>query len=287
MAIPNLSNVTSGISSAISGGFDNLGNLAGSVRQFTGAAESTLANTEKVIQSTLAGTSIADIPIPGIPGSDMQSKKPELRVRLSALHPDDVLSHGSQGDRNGTQSSPNEIFRPLVPFKGVLFPYTPAITFTQAVNYMDLQLVHSNTDYAAYTRTPSVTIGINAKFTVQNQTEGLYALACLHFFRTVSKSYFGKLDGDKAGLPPPVLLLDGYGTYIFNQLRVILKNHSWTFDDSADGIVVKGPEGFARIPALFSVSCELVVVQTPQRMREEFSFDKFASGELMQSGGWI
>ena len=61
----------------------------------------------------------------------------------------------------------------------MIFPYTPTINFTQAVSYMDLQLVHSNTDYPAYTRTPSVTISVSGKFTVQNQAEGAYALACL------------------------------------------------------------------------------------------------------------
>jgi len=200
---------------------------------------------------------------------------PEYRVRLSALYPKDVF----KGD----------LMSPLSPFNGVMFPYTPAITFTQAVNYMDLQLVHSNTDYAAYTRTPSVNITINGKFTVQNQTEGLYALACLHFLRTVSKSYFGRADAaksDRAGLPPPILLLDGYGDYIFNKLRVVLKSHSWTFDDSADGVIVKAAKGFARIPALFTINCEVMVVQTPTRMREQFSFEKFASGELMEAGGW-
>jgi hypothetical protein len=241
--------------------------VTNSVNQFLENPGQSLNNlpdgaSKKAAQKQLVGKTI--------PGKD-------FRVILSALHPDDIFKD-------------NNILTPLKDLKGVLFPYTPTVTFTQAVNYMDLQLVHSNTDYSAYTRTPSVTIGINGKFTVQNQTEGLYALACLHFFRTVSKSYFGIIDAqsNKAGLPPPVLVLDGYGDYIFNNLKVILKSHSWTFDDSADGVIVKATKGYARIPALFTINTELTVVQTPNRMRTKFSFDKFASGDLMQSGaGWI
>lgn len=172
---------------------------------------------------------------------------------------------------------------------GMLFPYTPTINFSQAVNYADLQLVHSNTDYAAYVRTPSVTISISGKFTVQNQAEGIYSLACIHFLRTVSKSYFGANDTN-AGLPPPILVLNGYGNYIFNNLAVILKSHSWTFDDSADGIDIVFGNNRARLPALFTISCELMAVQTPQRMRNEFTFNRFASGQLMQvssTPGWI
>ncbi len=223
-----------------------------------------------------------------VPQASASSAMPDMRIKLSPLHPNDVFQSGIMNVLSGGVG-------------GVLFPYTPTVAFSQAVNYMDVQLVHSNTDYAAYTRTPSVTISITGKFTVQSQQEGIYALACLHFLRVVSKCYFGVADAasNKAGLPPPVLLLNGYGNYMFNNLRVVLKNHSWSFDDTTDGINITIPgsgigvnraaQGYARLPAMFSVTCELMVVQTPQRMRNTFSFDKFASGALMQPAtpGWI
>lgn len=202
----------------------------------------------------------------------------DLRVTLKPLNPGDIFKGG-------------DLLKPLQDIGGILFPYTPSISYNQTVSYQDLQLVHSNTDYPAYTRTPSVTISITGKFTVQSQQEGLYALGCLHFLRVASKSYFGEADAKdgKAGLPPPILVLAGYGSYMFNQLRVVVKSHSYTLDDSADGVVIKSSGGVARLPAMFSLTCELMVVQTPQRMRKQFSFDKFASGALMQSTnvGWI
>ena len=202
-----------------------------------------------------------------------------------------------------TPSSPNTDFRirlasldtsiyagilaPLSSTGGLMYPYTPQIAFSQSVNYQDLQLVHSNTDYPAYTRTPSVTVSITGKFTVQSQIEGQYALACVHFLRAVSKMHFGETDAN-AGLPPPVLTLNGYGKYMFNAVRVVLKSHSWTFDDQIDMIAISVGSGLVRLPALFSLSCELTVVQTPQRMRTQFNFNQFASGALMQQQeGWI
>ena len=198
------------------------------------------------------------------------------RVRLTALNPADVYVNSA-------------IMKILNETNGVIFPYTPTITFTQAVNYMDLQLVHSNTDYAAYTRTPSVSLSVSGKFTVQNSREGEYVLACLHFLRTVSKSFFGQTDPERAGLPPPVLVFSGYGNCMFNKLNVILKSHSYTFDDSVDMVKVNVSSGTAKLPAMFTVQCDLTVVQTPARMREQFNFKKFASGELLSStaGGWI
>jgi hypothetical protein len=129
---------------------------------------------------------------------------------------------------------------------------------------------------------------------VQNQREGRYALAAIHFLRTASKSYFGETDakGNNAGMPPPVLVFSGYGNFMFNSLRVILTNHTMTFDETIDtipiniaGIGSSSVGGQIRLPAMFNISVELVVIQTPTRMRNVFSFDDFASGRLMQASG--
>lgn len=243
----------------------------------------------------------------------------DTRIRLGALNPEEVY-----------QSSP--IMKLLNDTNGMLFPYTPTVTFNQTVNYMDLALLHTNTDYQAYTRTPSVKINLTGKFTVQSQREGLYALAAIHFLRTASKMHFGEKD-QKAGLPPPVLVLSGYGNYMFNNLRCILTSHSWTFDENMDtvsinvnasplssvlnmgvgalvgstglGGVLGGlagsvagnainsllgiQGGVVRLPAMFSITVDLMVVQTPSRMRQVFNFNDFASGALMtgSNSGWI
>lgn len=269
--------------------------------------------------ATVTGTDVANLvnrltastPISSTAAQQNAQLTPQsdIRVRLSPLNPSAVYNtpQSSQSSALGVLSSAGSsisnllsaasssgaastpLWNALMQTNGMLFPYTPQINFTQSVNYADLQLVHSNTDYAAYVRTPSVTISITGKFTVQNQAEGIYSLACIHFLRTVSKSYFGEKDSS-AGLPPPVLVLNGYGNYIFNNLAVILKSHNWSFDDSADGVDIVFGNNRARLPALFTISCELMAIQTPQRMRKEFTFQGFASGQLMQVGstpGWI
>lgn len=172
---------------------------------------------------------------------------------------------------------------------GLMFPYTPTIQVSQDVNYATMAMTHANTDYHSYTNTPNVSISLTGKFTVQNQREGRYALAALHFLRTASKMHFGESDAaaGKAGLPPPVLLLHGYGTYMFNNIKVLLRNHSYSFDDNVDMVNVAVANGSARLPALFTVSISLVVQQTPQAMRKRFSLDEFRSGALLEQGGWL
>lgn len=172
---------------------------------------------------------------------------------------------------------------------GLLFPYTPSIQVSQDVNYTQMNMTHSNTDYYSYMNTPNVSISISGKFSVQNQREGKYALAVLHFLRTASKMYFGETDAaaGKAGLPPPILLLSGYGTYIFNNIRVILKGHNYSFEDSVDMVPIALGSGTAKLPALFNISINLTVQQTPSAHRTEFSLDSFRNGSLLERGGWI
>jgi hypothetical protein len=201
----------------------------------------------------------------------------DARVRLKALNPAEVYG----------PNQPSNLLSILYETGGMLFPYTPSINFSQTVNYQSVDLVHTNGSVAAYQRTPNVELTVSGKFTVQNRREGVYALAAIHFLRTASKMYFGEQDGPKAGLPPPILLFSGYGTYMFNDLKVILKSHSFPYDENVDTVNVQVPGGFARLPVMFTIQLNLEVQNAPKAMRKEFSLDKFRTGELMTKGGWI
>lgn len=202
---------------------------------------------------------------------------------------------------------------PLALTNGVLFPYQPTVNVSHQVEYPSMQMTHSNQDYFYYARTNNVTVSINAKFTVQNQAEGRYALAVLHFFRTVTKMRFGQ-DDPYAGLPPTICTLSGYGNYNFNEVRCIVKGHNFTFDERIDMVTVYtdssgvassatslstqsssnsgtsnsyGGGSAVRLPALFNLTADLIVQQTGQYMRKQFSLDSYKSGALLDKGGYI
>lgn len=199
----------------------------------------------------------------------------DMRIRLRPLIGQEATVYGTGPLRILTETG------------GLVFPYTPTISLNQAVNFDSYGLVHTNYDIPYYQRTPSTEISINGKFTIQNQREGQYALSAIHFLRTVSKMYFGKLDGAKAGLPPPFLLLSGYGNGMFNDIRVIVKSHAMNFEENMDLVAVSAPPLRAYLPVIFTLQLTLMVVQTPTRMREEFSLDSFRNGTLLQRGGWL
>jgi hypothetical protein len=117
------------------------------------------------------------------------------------------------------------ILQPLKQTNGLVFPYQPTIQYTQDTTYTSIDLVHTNQELYAFNRSNAVKLQIQGQFTTQSQEEGVYGLACIHFLRTVTKMSFGDTDRN-AGTPPPVLLLDAYGQFMFNQLPVIVNSFS-------------------------------------------------------------
>lgn len=200
-----------------------------------------------------------------------------------------------------------DVLAPLRETNGMLWPYQPAIAYQQDVVYQDVSMVHTNQEFYAYTRTSAVKLGVEGEFTVQNQREGRYALACLHFLRTVTKMWFGQ--GEHLGTPPPVLLFDAFGEYMFNRLPVIVTNFSANMPKDVDYVPVDtgslgktdsgnvsfttpnkfifNSNGYVWLPALFTISVSLTVQNTPSKLRS-FNLDEFRNGgNLFKQGGWI
>lgn len=275
-----------------------LGSLIGSA--FTNINSNVMSS----VKSTIANTGIAAIGqaksavnvdlgnvVDSVTVVAKKKVETDLRVRLRAQPNQEDIVYGESDPTNNVLSILHDT-------NGIIFPYTPTISFTQDVEYKSFDLIHSNYDFNAYTRTPNASINVSGKFTVQSAIEGSYAVAVLHFLRTVSKMYFGEADasaptdqgqkGARAGLPPPTLIFSGHGTYMFNDLKVILKSHSYTFDDTVDMVTVVTDDGYkTRLPSVFTISLNLGIQKSPTETRKFFSLDDFRRGELMRKGGWI
>lgn len=154
--------------------------------------------------------------------SDAQGRRVRLRPKPAAA----MQVYGSNG-----------LLQPLRQTNGMVWPYQPSITWVQPVTYSSMELIHTNQDIMAYVATPTPKFNVVGDFSVQNQQEGVYALAAIHFLRTVTKMHFGSTDPN-AGTPPPVLLFDAYGQYMFNQLPVIVTNFSIGLPPDVDYVPV-------------------------------------------------
>jgi hypothetical protein len=170
---------------------------------------------------------------------------------------------------------------------GLVWPYTPTITYSQDVAYADMSPVHSNQEILSYTRTPAVKFTVVGNFTSQTQEEALYNLACIHFLRVVTKMSFGSSLTPQPGTPPPVLIFEAHGGAMFNKLPVVVTQFSITMPPDHDYIAVNTGSGISRVPVFFDISVSLTVQNTPQALRR-WSLDTFRSGGyLTKGGGWV
>lgn len=236
----------------------------------------------------------------------------DRRVRLSAKPGAKRLIYGP--------NNPSNILNPLYSTGGLLFPYTPTINDTATVNYEHYDPVHTNQPFAAFKSVAPKDITIIGTFTAMNQDEATYSLAAIHFLRTVTKMYFGlgsegvdnvfqtfSSDAVRArGTPPPVLLLNGYGTALYHNVPVIVTTYNvelpqdvdyvqvdttqqgkQVFDPEAETLQVFSRDISAWVPTRFIVSVTVQVQNTPDRLRRHFNLNDFRTGRLIKRGGWI
>ena len=155
-------------------------------------------------------------------------QKPDWRARLS-------LSPGA----NYLYKVPPEeagILKPLQTTDGVIFPYTPAISVTYSAGYDASELIHSNYKIYQYKGSSVDTVSITADFTAQDTTEANYLLAVIHFFRSVTKMFYGQDKNPNNGVPPPLCYLSGFGAYTYDAHPVVITNFTYATPTDVDYI---------------------------------------------------
>ena len=128
----------------------------------------------------------------------------------------------------------NHVLWPLRATDGVVFPYTPRIDMLYQTDYNEYQPTHSNYKHYFYKGSRVNEVQMNATFTAQDTAEADYLLACIHFFRTVGKMFYGQ--DPERGSPPPLCYLSGFGEYQFNEHPCVLSQFNYTLPDDVDYI---------------------------------------------------
>jgi hypothetical protein len=126
------------------------------------------------------------------------------------------------------------ILGPLFSTNGVIFPYTPQIQTNYEAKYSDYDLVHSNFRGVFYQNSRVGDISIRAEFTAQDSNEANYLLAVIHFFRSVTKMFYGK--DPQRGTPPPLVYLSGLGMNQFYGHPCLVRQFQYTLPNNVDYI---------------------------------------------------
>jgi len=199
-------NSVSNLASAVSAGYGGGGGIAGALRAIDLPSAGEIAGDLYVAAAQFANDPAAN----------------DWRVRLS------LPSWPS------FQTSP--VLKPLQDAGGLIFPYTPSITIASAATYTSIDTVHTNYAFRAFQTSDPGAITITAPMNVEDPTQGLYWIAAVHYLRSLTKMFTG--NDPKAGNPPPVVMLNGYGNFVFKNVPCVVTNFQSTLDDKCDYIGV-------------------------------------------------
>ena len=128
------------------------------------------------------------------------------------------------------------VLKPLKEAGGLIFPYTPTINIASSASYSAVPTTHTNYTFQAFKNSDPGTITIAAPMNVEDPTQGLYWIAAVHYLRSLTKMFAGS--DPKAGNPPPVVFLNGYGNYVFKNVPVVVTSFSTSLDANCDYIGV-------------------------------------------------
>ena len=155
-------------------------------------------------------------------------QKPDWRARLSLAPGANYLYKVPKGEAG--------ILEPLQATDGVIFPYTTSIGVTYSAGYDSSDLIHSNYKIYQYKGSSVDTVSITADFTAQDTTEANYLLAVIHFFRSVTKMFYGQDKNPNNGVPPPLCYLSGFGAYTFDAHPLVVTNFTYSTPTEVDYI---------------------------------------------------
>lgn len=153
--------------------------------------------------------------------------KEDWRVRLS-------LAPESQYLYNDPEYA--GILKPLKDTDGVIFPYTPQISVNYTASYEPVNIVHSNYKVYQYSNSAVEQVTITCDFTCQDTFEANYMLAVIHFFRSMTKMFYGQDENPKNGTPPPLCYIFGMGGYQFAAHPLAISGFSYNLPNDVDYI---------------------------------------------------
>jgi len=216
--ISNASAATSAVG-AVSAGVSAVGSVANAIAGINSVAD--FGSAIRAIDLPTAGEIAGDLYAAAAAFNSLEGAD-EWRVRLS------LPSWPS------FRTSP--VLSPLKDAGGLIFPYTPEITMSTSAKYQAIQTQHTNFTFQAYQHSEPGVIQITAPFNVEDATQGLYWIAAVHYLRSLTKMFMG--NDPKAGNPPPIVYLNGYGQYVFANVPVAVTSFQMTLGKDCDYIGV-------------------------------------------------
>jgi hypothetical protein len=178
-----------------------------------------------------------------------QSTSKDLRTKIRV--PGNYLSGGQSGGWLAPE---------LGEIGGIIFPYTPTISFESKADYSAQTPMHSNYTQYFYKNSSVAPITITGKFSVQNDKDARVYIATITLLRALTKMLWG--NDANAGSPPPICRLDAYGELMFKNVPVAITNFRTDLPNTVDYFTLdkKGGGNVASVPTLSEISVTCIPV---------------------------
>lgn len=209
---------------------------------------------------------------PGLPDHRVKIIVPESYIKMS--------TRGNIMDGSGGHIYNNQ---------GIVFPYTPTISYEHKAEYTEQKIMHSNYNQYFYQRSYISPFTITGKFTVQNDGDAMAYLATVHLLRALTKMLYGGDTGDEmSGSPPPVCRLKAYGDYMLDGVPISITGVKFELPDGVDYYTLgnQSPNrifGRTTVPTMSSitVTCNPMYSRAEQ---QKFSVKSWLAGDLRKKG---
>ena len=208
------------------------------------------------------------------------------------------------------------ILAPLAATDGVVFPYTPTVNTSYVANYDGVLPTHSNYRIQQYSSSSVEQVTVTADFTAQDTFEANYMLACIHFFKSMTKMFYGQDENPTRGTPPPLGFFYGLGAFQLDNHPVAITNFTYNLPNNVDYIRATNSDtsssgkfatenliggqiqpGGNRPPATFTDTPDQAITYVPTKITlsiscvpvisrntisNDFSLKEYATGKLMR-----
>lgn len=173
----------------------------------------------------------------------------------------------------------------LQPFQGIVFPYTPTISYEVKADYGTTNVMHNNFAVSFYQRSSISSIVINGKFSVNNENDALIYIGTMVLLRAISRMRSGGAKGGDvdSGAPPPVCRLFGYGDDQLSNVPVVLNNYRVEMPDAVDFFTVKYDDKVTSVPVLSTIALTLLPMYSRNEM-QQFSVNNYLNGNFSGKG---
>lgn len=226
--------------------------------------------------------------VPGVPFGAQPIQPPPIRVVFK-----DVNGKKLGKDLRAKVRVPGNYFagigKKLASLGGVVFPYTPSISYEYKADYTAANPLHTNFSVNFYQRSSIGAISVSGKFTVENGQDAEFYLASLHVLRALTRMRSGgaKQGDPDSGSPPPVCRLDAYGDYILQNVPVVITSVRVELPEGVDYFTYHDSSGnMNSIPTVSTIAINCLPMYSRDEM-QKFNVTDYLSNENYRKQGYI